>query len=114
MNSSTFLLELNVLFLFFIVLSGVRLSPLGTAANIDLLYQPQMINDGDCGAVGGMKIGRGNRSTRRKPSPVPLCPAQIPHDQTRAQTRAAALGNQRLTPPELWHGLVKVPSVVVC
>jgi hypothetical protein len=24
------------------------------------------------GAIGGMKIGRGNRSTRRKPTPAPL------------------------------------------
>jgi hypothetical protein len=24
-------------------------------------------SDGDCGEIGGMKIGRGNRSTRRKP-----------------------------------------------
>jgi hypothetical protein len=24
-----------------------------------------MIGEGDCGAVGGMKIGRGNRSTQR-------------------------------------------------
>jgi hypothetical protein len=38
----------------------VRLSPLGTAATTGLLYQPQMIDDGDCGAIGGMKIGRGN------------------------------------------------------
>jgi hypothetical protein len=30
------------------------------------LYKPQMIDEGDCGATGGMKIGRGNRSTRRK------------------------------------------------
>jgi hypothetical protein len=51
----------------FIILSGMRLSPLGTVATIGLLYQPQMIADGDCGATGGMKIGRGNRSTRRKP-----------------------------------------------
>jgi hypothetical protein len=29
---------------------------------------------------GGMRIGRGNRSTRRKPAPVPLHPPQIPHD----------------------------------
>jgi hypothetical protein len=28
------------------------------------------------GAIGGMKIGRGNRSTRRKPTPAPLCPPQ--------------------------------------
>jgi hypothetical protein len=44
-------------------------SPLSTAATAGLLYQLQMIDDGDCGAAGGMKIGRGNRSTRRKPVP---------------------------------------------
>jgi hypothetical protein len=59
----------------------VGLSPLGTAATSGLLYQPQRIDDGDCGAVGGIKIGRGNRSTRRKPVPAPLCPPQIPHVQ---------------------------------
>jgi hypothetical protein len=32
---------------------------LGTAAITDLLYQPQMIGDGDCGEIGGMKTGRG-------------------------------------------------------
>jgi hypothetical protein len=50
-----------VLFLFvIIILNGVRLSPLRTVGTTDLLYQPQMIDDGDCGAVGGMEIGRGN------------------------------------------------------
>jgi hypothetical protein len=44
-----------------------------------LLYQPWMIDD-ECGAVGGMRIGRGKRSSRRKPAPVPLCPPQIPPD----------------------------------
>jgi hypothetical protein len=39
-----------------------------------------MIDDDDYGAVGGMRIGRGNQSTRRKPTPVPLCPPQIPHN----------------------------------
>jgi hypothetical protein len=39
--------------------------------------------DYDDGEFGGMKIGRGNRSTRRKPDPAPLCPPQIPLDQTR-------------------------------
>jgi hypothetical protein len=72
---------------FFIILIVVRLSPPGTAATTGLLYQLQMINDGDCGAVGGMKIGRGNRSTWRKPAPAPLCPPQISHDQTQHQTR---------------------------
>jgi hypothetical protein len=51
-----------------------------------------MIDD-ECGAVGGMRIGRENRSTRRKPAPVPLCPPQIPHDLTWARTRAAAVGS---------------------
>jgi hypothetical protein len=78
---------------FYIIISGVGLSPLGTAATCGLLYKPQMIDEGDCGAIGGMKIGRGNQSTRRKPAPAPLCPPQIPHDQT----RAAAVGSQRLT-----------------
>jgi hypothetical protein len=38
--------------------------------------------DNECGAVGGMRIGRGNCSTWRKPVPVPLCPLQIPQDLT--------------------------------
>jgi hypothetical protein len=37
---------------------------------IGLLYQPLLVDEGRC-AVGGM-IGRGNRSTRGKPDPVPL------------------------------------------
>jgi hypothetical protein len=45
----------------FIILNVVRLSPLGTAATIGLLFQPQMIDESDCGTIGGM-----NRSTRRK------------------------------------------------
>jgi hypothetical protein len=51
------------------------------------LYQPQMIGEGDCGAIGGMKIGKGNRSTRRNPAPAPLCLPQIPHDLTWARTQ---------------------------
>jgi hypothetical protein len=57
-----------------------------------LFYQPQMIGEGDCGAIGGMKIGKGNRSTRRKPATVPLCSPQI-----RSRTRAAAVGTRDLT-----------------
>jgi hypothetical protein len=45
----------QILFIIIIV-SGVRLSPLGTAATTGLLYQPQMIDDGDYGEIGGMKI----------------------------------------------------------
>jgi hypothetical protein len=41
---------------------------LGTAATIGLLYQPQMIGDGDCGEIGGMKIGRCSQSTSVYPA----------------------------------------------
>jgi hypothetical protein len=51
--------------------------------------------DYDDGEIGGM-IGRGNRSTRRKPAPMPLCPLQTPR-AARTRTRAAAVGSQRLT-----------------
>jgi hypothetical protein len=47
------------------------------------------------GEIGEM-IGEGNRSTRRKPASVPLCPAQTPH-AARTRNRAAAVGRQRLT-----------------
>jgi hypothetical protein len=38
-----------------------------------------------------------NRSTRRKPAPVSLCPPQIPHDLTWGRTWAAAVGSRGLT-----------------
>jgi hypothetical protein len=31
------------------------------------------------GAIGGVMIGTGKRSTQGKPAPVPLCPPQTPH-----------------------------------
>jgi hypothetical protein len=80
-------------FLIGIVGGGVQLGPLGTAAsNRPIMPAP---GDYDDGEIGGM-IGRGNRSTRRKPTPMPLCPPQTPHA---AQTRnwATAVGSQRLT-----------------
>jgi hypothetical protein len=41
-----------------------------------------MIDDDECGAIGGMRIGRGNRSTRIKPAPMPICSPQILYDLT--------------------------------
>jgi hypothetical protein len=41
-----------------------------------------------------MTIGRGNRSTERKPAAAPLFPPQIPVDQTLPPTRAAAVGGK--------------------
>jgi hypothetical protein len=78
-RSAYFLLfvpKLHACLFFFYLCAGT----LGTAATTGLLYQPRMIGDGDCGEIGGMKIGRGKRSTRRKPAAAPLCPPQIPHD----------------------------------
>jgi hypothetical protein len=43
-----------------------------------LLYQPRMINDHV--AFDRIRIGKGNRSTRRGPAPLPLYPPQIPHN----------------------------------
>jgi hypothetical protein len=54
-------------------------------------------DDDECGAVGGMKIGKGNQSTRRNPAPLPLCPPKILQDLTWARTRSAALGSRQLT-----------------
>jgi hypothetical protein len=59
------------------VRGGVQLGPLGTAAtNRTIVPAP---GDYDGGEIGGMMIGKGNRSTRRKPAPMPLCPPQTPH-----------------------------------
>jgi hypothetical protein len=56
---------------------GVQLGPLGTAAaNKPIVPAP---GDYDDGEIGEMMIGRGNRSTWRKPAPVPLCLLQTPH-----------------------------------
>jgi hypothetical protein len=59
-----------------------------------LLYQPRMIDDDECGAVGGMRIGRLKRSIRRKPAPVPFRPPQNPYDPSWDLARAAAVESQ--------------------
>jgi hypothetical protein len=83
--------KVRVFFLIRILGGGVQMGSLGTSATEwPIVPAPR---DYDYGEFGGMKIGRGNRSTRRKPAPAPLCPPQIPLDQTRARTRAAVVGN---------------------
>jgi hypothetical protein len=73
---------------------GVLLGPLSTAS----IYRPIVPAPGDYddGEIGGMMIGRGDRSTRRNPAPVPLCPTQPPH-VARTWTRAVEVGSQRST-----------------
>jgi hypothetical protein len=73
----------NCFFFIRIVEGAVQLGPFGTSAT----EWPNVPAPGDDGGeFGRMKVGRGNRSTRRKPAPAPLCPPQIPFDQTRDLT----------------------------
>jgi hypothetical protein len=74
------------IFLIGIVGGGVQLGPLGTAAtNRPIVPAPGDYDDGEIGVM----IGSGNRSTRRKPAPVPLCLSQIPNDLTWDRVRVA-------------------------
>jgi hypothetical protein len=70
------------------------LGPLGTTAtNRPIVPAPGDYDDGEIG-------GRGNRCTRRKPAPVPLCPPQTPHacpDANPEPPRWEASDRQRLT-----------------
>jgi hypothetical protein len=77
-----------------IVGGEVPLGPLATAATNRRIGPAP--GDYDDGEIGGIMIGRGNRSIRRKPAPMPLCPPQTPH-AARTRTRAAAMGSQRLS-----------------
>jgi hypothetical protein len=90
-------------FNYILISSGMK----GNSNIRNILFYNVLICFDTCdGEFGGMKIGRGNRSTGRKPAPAPLCPPQIPLDQTRYRTRAAAVGSQRLNPWAMarpWH-----------
>jgi hypothetical protein len=70
-------ITVTYIFLIGIVGGWVQLGPLGTAAtNTPILPAPgDYYNAGIC----GMMIGKGNRSNRRKPGPLPRCPPQTPH-----------------------------------
>jgi hypothetical protein len=104
--NTSFISELTPFFFFLIriVGGGVHIGcPRGTAA----MYWHIVPVPGDCedGEVGGMKlVGRGNRSTRRKPVPAPLCPPQIPLARPGMEPGLPRWeANDR--PLELWRGL---------
>jgi hypothetical protein len=59
--------------------------PTVTKATTGPLYQPRMMGDDECGAIGRM-LGKGDGS-----------PPQTPHEMIRARTRTAAVGSRRLT-----------------
>jgi hypothetical protein len=65
--------------------------------------------DYDDGEFGGIMIGRGNRSTRRKSTPVLLYMPQNLHDLTGLEP-GPPLWEASDLPLELWHGL----SVRLC
>jgi hypothetical protein len=68
------------------------LCPLGTAATVPTL------GGYDDGKIGGMMIGRGNRSTRRKSGPLSFCPPETPHACPAAnRPPPPPVGSERLT-----------------
>jgi hypothetical protein len=70
---------------------GVEPRLLLLRALIGLLYLRRMTMSVE------QSVGKENRSTRRKPAPLPLCPPQIPHDLTLARKREAAARSRRQT-----------------
>jgi hypothetical protein len=70
-------------------------SSLGTSVTNWLIVPAPMVDE--YGAFGGMRIGRGNRSTLSKPPLVPLCPPQIPHYMNWDRTGTAAVASRQLT-----------------
>jgi hypothetical protein len=67
---------------YFFSLGWIETETTNAEAITGLIYQPWMMMDDGCGAVGWM-LSRGNRNTRWRPAPVPLCPLQIHHDLAR-------------------------------
>jgi hypothetical protein len=53
-----------------------------------------MLDDDECGVVGGMRIGRGTEVLREN---LPLCPPQIPHGLTWPRNQATVVESQQLT-----------------
>jgi hypothetical protein len=72
-----------IIFLICILGGGVQLGSLGTTATSRPIVPAP--GDYDDGAFGGMMIGMGNRTTRRKRVPLPLSPPQTPHPLPRRE-----------------------------
>jgi hypothetical protein len=87
------IVDVLISFIYLLGRSGTKCAI--TASTYWLIF-PGLDHD-NCGKVSGMNDWQVNRSTRRKPATVSLCPLQIPHELTLVQTQAAAVGSRRLT-----------------
>jgi hypothetical protein len=65
---------LQRVFLIVVMQGGVQLGPLGTETTSRAIVPAP--GDYDQGEIGEMMIGKGDRSTWKKPAPVSLCPPQ--------------------------------------
>jgi hypothetical protein len=89
---------------------GVQLGPPDTwATDWPIVPAPGDYEDGE---FDGMKMGGGNRSTRRNPALAPLCPPEIPIDQNRARTRTPEVGSQQLTAYTMARPAAYLPNCI--
>jgi hypothetical protein len=64
-------------------------------------YQGYILEDktvNEYEAIGGVRIGRGNRGSEVKHCPMSLCPPQFSHDQTLVRTPIAVMRSLRMAP----------------
>jgi hypothetical protein len=76
-----------------------------------LLYQPRMIDD-ERGAVDGMRVGRGNRSTRSKPTHSATLFTTNPTRPDLGSNQATTVGSRRLITSAVRHSLYSYVKVV--
>jgi hypothetical protein len=78
-----------------------------TTLSVSLLYSvgDGMINEYT--TDNGMRIGKGNRSTRIKPIPVLFCPPKISHNLTRDWTWAAKVDRAKY----IYRGVIIIPQL---
>jgi hypothetical protein len=68
MSETCFMVRYTLGIFFYYFSHGLRLSPVGTSVTVGPIVPAP--DDGDCGAIGGMRIGRGNRRLREN---LPEC-----------------------------------------
>jgi hypothetical protein len=75
---------------------------------VSILHIPQMMS---LKSDGGMILTGETEELGEKPVPVTLCPPQIPHGLTQAQTWASAVRGRRLT---TWYSMSWINHNVLC